>query len=73
MMQLKLLNMRKIYKNILFILFFIIVSSCSEETILYDEIDNPDYTINTLTLPTDKEKEINPRSKSAIMRYAIKL
>jgi len=55
-MQLKLLNMRKIYKNILFILFFIIVSSCSEETILYDEIDNPDYTINTLTLPTDKEK-----------------
>jgi len=30
--------------------------SCSEETILYDEIDNPEYTINTLTLPLDKRK-----------------
>ena len=43
------------YKNILFVLFFIMIS-CSEETILYDEIDNPEYTINTLTLPLDKEK-----------------
>ncbi len=54
-MQLKLFNMKNIYKNILFILFFIMVS-CSEETILYDEVENPDYTINTLTLPLDKEK-----------------
>ncbi|MEC7779179.1 MAG: hypothetical protein VX678_01700 [Candidatus Neomarinimicrobiota bacterium] len=36
-------------------LFFIAVS-CSEETILYYEIENPEYTINTLTLPLDKRK-----------------
>ena len=30
--------------------------SCSEETILYNELENPDYTVNTLTLPTDKTK-----------------
>ena len=36
-------------------LLFIAVS-CSEETILYDDIDNPEYTINTLTLPLDKSK-----------------
>ena len=52
-MRLKLLNMKRIYN--LFLLFFIIVS-CSEETVLYDEVENPDYTINTLTLPIDKEK-----------------
>ena len=54
-MQSRLLNMKKIYQNIVFVLFFIMIS-CSEETILYDEIDNPEYTINTLTLPLDKEK-----------------
>ncbi len=43
-------------------IFFIVISllfiavSCSEETILYDDIDNPEYTINTLTLPLDKSK-----------------
>tara|TARA_B100001173_G_scaffold309346_1_gene321443 strand:+ start:103 stop:1353 length:1251 start_codon:yes stop_codon:yes gene_type:complete len=34
-------------------LFFI---ACSEETIVYSEIENPNYTINTLTLPLDKNK-----------------
>ena len=38
------------------LLLFFIIFSCSEETILYDEVENPDYTINTLTLPVDKEK-----------------
>tara|TARA_X000000368_G_scaffold253549_1_gene200416 strand:+ start:689 stop:1888 length:1200 start_codon:yes stop_codon:yes gene_type:complete len=30
--------------------------ACSEETIVYSEIENPNYTINTLTLPIDKNK-----------------
>ena len=34
-------------------MFFI---ACSEETIVYSEIENPNYTINTLTLPLDKNK-----------------
>ncbi len=34
-------------------LFF---SACSEETIVYSEIENPNYTINTLTLPLDQNK-----------------
>ena len=43
-------------------IFFIVIGllfialSCSEETILYDDIDNPEYTIKTLTLPLDKSK-----------------
>ena len=51
--------MRFYFSNKIFLiiisLFFIAVS-CSEETILYDDIDNPEYTINTLTLPLDKSK-----------------
>ena len=40
-------------------LFF---SACSEETIVYSEIENPNYTINTLTLPLDQNKifQISP-------------
>ena len=34
-------------------LFF---TACSEETIVYSEIENPNYTINTLTLPLDQNK-----------------
>jgi hypothetical protein len=34
-------------------LFFI---ACSEETIVYSEIENPNYTINTLTLPLNQNK-----------------
>ena len=34
-------------------LFF---TSCSEETIVYSEIENPNYTINTLTLPLNQNK-----------------
>ncbi|MBH25981.1 MAG: hypothetical protein CMG72_00185, partial [Candidatus Marinimicrobia bacterium] len=51
--------MRFYFSNKIFLviisLFFIAIS-CSEETILYDDIDNPEYTINTLTLPLDKSK-----------------
>ena len=57
--QLRLYSMRFYFSNKIFLiiisLFFIAVS-CSEETILYDDIDNPEYTINTLTLPLDKSK-----------------
>ncbi len=31
-------------------------TACSEETIVYSEIENPNYTINTLTLPLDQNK-----------------
>ena len=31
-------------------------SACSEETIVYSEIENPNYTINTLTLPLEENK-----------------
>ena len=57
--QLKVYSMRFYFSNKIFLviisLFFIAIS-CSEETILYDDIDNPEYTINTLTLPLDKSK-----------------
>jgi len=41
---------------------FLSFNACSEETIVYSEIENPNYTINTLTLPLDKNKvfQINP-------------
>ena len=42
--------------SLLIISLLFIAVSCSEETILYDDIDNPEYTINTLTLPLDKSK-----------------
>ena len=45
-------NKIKIYVT-LFILIFI---SCSEETILYDEIENPDGTIKTASLPQIRNK-----------------
>ena len=45
-------NKIKIYVT-LFILIFI---SCSEETILYDEIENPDGTIKTASLPQTRNK-----------------
>ena len=32
------------------------LTACSEETIVYSEIENPNYTINTLTLPLDQNK-----------------
>jgi hypothetical protein len=32
------------------------LNACSEETIIYSEIENPNYTINTLTLPLDQNK-----------------
>ena len=57
--QLRVYSMRFYFSNKIFLviisLFFIAIS-CSEETILYDDIDNPEYTINTLTLPLDKSK-----------------
>ena len=57
--QLRFYNMKFRFSNriplIVISLLFIAVS-CSEETILYDDIDNPEYTINTLTLPLDKSK-----------------
>ena len=31
-------------------------TACSEETIVYSEIENPNYTINTLTLPLEENK-----------------
>ena len=34
----------------------LLISACSEDTIVYTEIDNPNYTINTLTLPLDDSK-----------------
>ena len=42
--------------SLIIISLLFIAVSCSEETILYDDIDNPEYTINTLTLPLDKSK-----------------
>ena len=57
--QLKVYSMRFYFSNKIFfviISLFFIAISCSEETILYDDIDNPEYTINTLTLPLDKSK-----------------
>ncbi|MAQ72122.1 MAG: hypothetical protein CMG20_00950 [Candidatus Marinimicrobia bacterium] len=43
---------------------FLSFNACSEETIVYSEIENPNYTINTLTLPLDQNKvfQINPTS-----------
>jgi hypothetical protein len=32
------------------------LAACSEETIVYSEIENPNYTINTLTLPLNQNK-----------------
>ena len=38
------------------------LNACSEETIVYSEIENPNYTINTLTLPLEENKvfQISP-------------
>ena len=58
-MQLRFYNMKFYYSNKIFFIvigLLFIALSCSEETILYDDIDNPEYTINTLTLPLDKSK-----------------
>ena len=37
-------------------ILFLFLTACSEETIVYSEIENPNYTINTLTLPLDQNK-----------------
>tara|TARA_B100000029_G_C17568204_1_gene955739 strand:+ start:381 stop:1613 length:1233 start_codon:yes stop_codon:yes gene_type:complete len=52
--------MNKVYN----IFFLFIIISCSEETILYDEIENPSYTINTLTLPIDRDKVFQTQPSS---------
>ena len=47
-------------KNIISFIFVIIISgfisSCSEESIIYTEIDNSDDTVRTFSLPSSRSK-----------------
>ena len=44
------------YPKIYILIAFFMISSCSEETILYDEIENPEGTIKTASLPQTQNK-----------------
>ena len=52
--------MKKIIENLIKILIAVIfLLSCSEETILYDEIENSEGTIKTASLPNTNNKLCN--------------